>query len=139
MDTPKKLYEQPANTFVAGFIGSPAMNLFEVARSSDGFKFAGQDIKFSSDSKEWKSGANKAIAGIRPEDLKLSKDGINGQVKVVEDLGAESYVHCIVNHNGSELDLVVRQTGSAVARRGEQVRIAFDDSWHLFSPEGQRV
>jgi multiple sugar transport system ATP-binding protein len=79
--TPAELYEQPRNIFVAGFIGSPAMNLVP-ANVLDG------------------AGGDDRIAGFRPEHLRLSRNGIgegalsfDGRVQVVEYLGDEQLVH----------------------------------------------
>jgi len=82
--TPQELYRQPANLFVAGFIGSPAMNLVE-GSLQNGVVEIGR-------------GRGRPVAvGIRPEHLRLDHDGLRASVTHVEDLGAELIVHVEVD------------------------------------------
>jgi multiple sugar transport system ATP-binding protein len=82
--TPHELYRQPANLFVAGFIGSPAMNLVEGSLQNSVVKIG--------------RGAGRRVAvGIRPEHLMLDPDGLRASVTHVEDLGAELIVHAEVD------------------------------------------
>lgn len=83
VDTPKKLYDEPANAFVAGFIGSPAMNL---VRTTGGVQGWNLDVP-----------NKELIVGVRPEGLELSEDGIPGTVTMVEELGADSYIYVDTN------------------------------------------
>ncbi len=102
--TPLDLYDNPVNRFVAGFIGSPPMNLFDVdvKRSSTDITFTGSDVNiklsFSKFPKLKKYEADTANIGIRPEDMTFSvkkkeDNYISGVAKVVEHLGAETYVY----------------------------------------------
>lgn len=107
-DRPQVLYDQPANLFVAGFIGSPAMNIFEVditvapdGRSAEvglgheRLRFSGEDLDRRP---EFRSHDKRRLAmGIRPEHLRLTSEisgpSIGGQVDVIEALGSELLVH----------------------------------------------
>ena len=104
-DTPQVLYDRPVNIFVAGFIGSPAMNLLESALSSDGtiLTIGSQTIKLPSSLVSTRPGlkrfaGQRLVAGIRPEDLSVAtgdqtKATLNCDVELVEALGSELLVH----------------------------------------------
>ena len=108
---PRELYDAPANEFVAGFIGSPAMNIFDY---------------------------NGGRVGVRPEKMFINKGpvGFQGVVDIVEELGAESYVYVTVGENR----LVARSEGTP-PQRGEEVVLTFDPrEAHRFDPEtGRRI
>src|ERR1700722_10057984 len=104
-DAPQVLYDRPANIFVAGFIGSPAMNLFEGALLHDGLtvKLGLQEFSLSDDVLRLKPGLKRFVGrplviGIRPEDLSIGtsdahKASISGNVELVEALGSELLIH----------------------------------------------
>jgi len=104
-DTPQVLYDRPSNVFVAGFIGSPAMNLFEGGISTDlgSLSLGSQRIALSPDASRKHPGLKRhsgqaVIIGIRPEDFHTTSGGeftstIVGEVELVESLGAEVLVH----------------------------------------------
>ena len=108
---PRELYDAPANEFVAGFIGSPAMNIFDY---------------------------NGGRVGVRPEKMFINKGpvGFQGVVDIVEELGAESYVYVTVGENR----LVARAEGTP-PQRGEEVVLTFNPrEAHRFDPEtGRRI
>ncbi|WP_312714482.1 ABC transporter ATP-binding protein [Corynebacterium flavescens] len=104
---PRELYDRPANEFVAGFIGSPSMNIFY---------FAGHRL------------------GVRPENIRLSAEHgeLTGVVDIVEELGAESYVYVTV---GSQR-FVARAEAGVIPARGEEVGLDFDpEQAHRFDTE----
>ena len=140
--SPRELYRNPKNRFVAGFIGSPAMNLLDVERTDGMFRLAGVDVELPAE----KASAAGAIdgttfgLGVRPEHLKfVSGDGIAGEVSVVEALGSESFLHVKVQHEGKEELLVVHEPGDTELGRGDNVTIAVDGPVHLFAPDGESV
>ena len=107
-DSPQVLYDSPCNLFVAGFMGSPAMNLFEasIGESADALFLGSQRIALSPELLALRPGlkaySNRAvIVGIRPEDLSVSLEdpasseapGLVGEVELVEALGSELLVH----------------------------------------------
>ncbi|MBW1785364.1 MAG: sn-glycerol-3-phosphate ABC transporter ATP-binding protein UgpC [Deltaproteobacteria bacterium] len=111
--TPLELYNAPANKFVGGFIGSPAMNFFEAELTASGDSLSVQTGSFSIDLPSEKAnlikgyGEKKVIVGIRPEDLSETGDHVPGKtipatVEVVEPIGSETYV----NVSASNLPLV---------------------------------
>src|SRR6195952_756138 len=107
--TPRDLYEQPVNIFVAGFIGSPAMNLFEVDVVDGGLKFGTAVAKVDRDTLG-NAKSKKITIGVRPEDLKVatSGDGLKVEVDVVEELGADGYLYGHTEIDGQRVDIVVR-------------------------------
>jgi multiple sugar transport system ATP-binding protein len=119
---PRMLYERPANLFVAGFIGSPAMNL--VPAGAVGL------------------GGNGRVAGFRPEHVEIAGEGgIPARVDVVEDIGADAYVFCTAEVAGEETRLVARTDVRNAPRQGERVSLRpRAEEAHLFDPEsGERL
>jgi multiple sugar transport system ATP-binding protein len=100
---PLELYNSPTNKFVAGFLGSPAMNFFEATLAGSGDSLSLQTDSFKIDLSPEKAcliegyEKKKVIAGIRPEDLLMTTDHVPGRtiqtyVEVVEPIGSETYV-----------------------------------------------
>ena len=79
-DTPRRLYDRPANVFVAGFIGSPAMNLCTLAVVDGRAELGGQALAMPAGV----NGAREVVVGLRPESLELADDGLPGRVEIVE-------------------------------------------------------
>ncbi|MFH1581937.1 MAG: sn-glycerol-3-phosphate ABC transporter ATP-binding protein UgpC [Pseudomonadota bacterium] len=109
MDTPLNVYNHPLNLFVAGFIGSPAMNFFEGTIADDaGLKFVTVDFElrlpetFVTRLNPYKE--RKVKMGIRPEHLKItlpadeSSSGIKARIELIELMGNESYVYLQTEH-----------------------------------------
>ncbi|ALB02549.1 MULTISPECIES: ABC transporter ATP-binding protein [Kocuria] len=94
VDTPRALYDRPATEFVAGFIGSPAMNLFRAPVSGDTVQLGTVRIPLTRDQQQVLTG-NKVTIGIRPEDLHPSEEGTGLPIvaDVVEELGADAFVY----------------------------------------------
>src|SRR5919197_1585836 len=120
---PRVLYERPANLFVAGFIGSPSMNLLPAEAAG--------------------LGANGKIVGFRPEHVELSSDaeGIPPPGGVLGDVGADAYVFCSADIRGEQTRLVARTDVRNAPSQGERVslRPRAEDA-HLFDPEtGERL
>jgi multiple sugar transport system ATP-binding protein len=139
---PQDLYARPANTFVAGFLGSPGMNLMAgrtetVDGGSQVIRVAGGSVPLSTP----RDGADpEVIVGVRPEGLRISADGsIPAVVTIVELLGAEAHVICSME---DQTRLVIRQDNAqSVPRQGEAIRISVDPgAIHLFSAaDGTRL
>jgi multiple sugar transport system ATP-binding protein len=138
-DKPRELYERPANSFVAGFIGSPSMNLLTVPLGRNGsVSLGGVDIalppavRSAADSGGWSS----LVVGIRPESLELAADGIPAEVQVVEEIGADAYVFCTGAVGDADKKLVARSEAKRAPERGERVHLRPQaDEAHLFDPE----
>lgn len=141
VDTPREIYSKPANLFVARFIGSPQMNIFDasVEKADHEVKlhFTEGCISLHKDKVEhlWRKlqGCQNVIVGIRPEDISLvdqSVAHISGTVEVVEHLGAENYIYINYNSNSS---VVLRATADTNLQVISRVYLAFDlDKLHLF-------
>ncbi|SFW75214.1 ABC transporter ATP-binding protein [Amycolatopsis australiensis] len=140
-DTPRKLYDAPANVFVAGFIGSPAMNLLtDVPVAGGVVRTGGIEVPLTraTIAEAATEGRSSITLGVRPESLRPGgpdEPGFDVTVNLVEELGADAYVH------GSFVDSP-RGSADLVARVGPQCRIAAGDrlrlcprpgEWHFFS------
>jgi sn-glycerol 3-phosphate transport system ATP-binding protein len=95
--TPDDVYSRPATTFVASFIGSPPMNLFEGRLEADGLAFVASDgVKVALPASARPLAGRELILGLRPEHLLLDGGSLPMQVETVEMLGAEHLIHGIV-------------------------------------------
>ena len=118
---PNELYDKPANAFVAGFIGSPAMNLVTLPITSDGVKIGDSTLELERDdlTRLSEAGLSEVTFGIRPEQLDLTDSGgVEVVVDLVEDLGSEAYVY---THAGSGVELggaVQSAHGAQAGRHG---------------------
>src|SRR3954469_21205365 len=88
--SPRDLYDHPNNVFVAGFIGSPAMNLLELPVTDGGVRF-GDTVYPVERAALGQAGDGQVVLGVRPEDLRPSEHGLPVQVALVEELGADAY------------------------------------------------
>lgn len=133
---PRDLYDRPDNVFVAGFIGSPSMNLLELSAVEGSVPFGAARFEAP--------GANGgATLGVRPEDLRLAPDGegVALSVDVVEELGADAYVYGTVQLEGKEHPIVMRVDGRKPPRRGDTLSVLPEPGHvHLFdTASGQRL
>jgi multiple sugar transport system ATP-binding protein len=130
-DTPRRLYDHPANVFVAGFIGSPAMNLCTLAVVDGRVRLGGSELTLPAGV----NGSPEVVVGLRPESLELAGDGLPGRVEVVEELGADAYAFCAAQMPDGEVRLVARADGRHPPAIGDRVslRPRFDEA-HLFDP-----
>ncbi|MDX8036864.1 sn-glycerol-3-phosphate ABC transporter ATP-binding protein UgpC [Lentzea sp. BCCO 10_0856] len=144
-DTPRALYDRPANAFVAGFIGSPAMNLKTVPISAEGAKLDGVIVPLSRAALDAAGGLDEVTFGIRPEALGIvpsSEEGMDMTVELVEELGADALVHGAVKIGDASQRFVVRVDGRTPPTLGQNVKVAVRDHTeiHLFHPEsGERL
>ena len=121
VDTPRALYERPANVFVAGFIGSPAMNLMKLKIVSGGVAFGNTTIKIDS-AVLGKTKAKQVTVGLRPEDLVITKnDGIAVHVNIVEELGADAFLYGTAEVDGEKVDVIARVGSKSSLRLGDKV------------------
>jgi multiple sugar transport system ATP-binding protein len=154
--TPRELYDHPNNVFVAGFIGSPAMNLLELPVADGGVKLG--DAVYPVERSVLSGTGNHVTLGVRPEDLKLSDRGLAVQVDVVEELGADAYiygravgtgrgeseVHAAEGSTtalGGDLQIIARTDGRRPPEKGSTVHFVPEQGHvHLFDTEsGQRL
>ena len=137
--TPLEVYRNPASTFVAGFIGSPAMNFMRgrLNPAVDGVELAGSETLPIRPGPG--RGGQPVTVGIRPEHLSLAPAGRPGRslritAELVEALGADTLVHGRIH--GELTTILARLPGDAVVRAGD--RLAFSvapEAIHLFDPE----
>jgi len=119
-EKPRALYERPVNTFVAGFIGSPAMNLCTVPTgSNESISLGGVKVPLPASA----AGLERVVLGFRPEGLELAGEGIPAEVEVVEELGADAYVFCASEVAGESIKLVARCEYKVAPARGERVAL----------------
>ena len=121
VDTPRALYERPANVFVAGFIGSPAMNLLTLKIVAGGVKFGNATIKVDS-AVLGKTKEKSVTVGLRPEDLVVSKsEGIEVEIDVIEELGADAFLYGSAVIEGAKTDVIARIGSVSSLRSGDKV------------------
>jgi len=122
--TPRDLYAQPNNVFVAGFIGSPAMNLFSADVTDGGVKFGTAVVPIE---REVIANAGSAVTiGVRPEDVVVSlseSTGLKVTVDLVEELGADGYLYGHSEIDGKRTDIVARVDGRIHPNAGDTVFI----------------
>ncbi len=141
-DTPRALYERPSNAFVAGFIGSPAMNLHTVPVGSDGAQLGETTVSLPRAAMD---GLSEVTFGVRPEALRLvgaNDAGFDLAVELVEELGADAYLHGAVRAGHANQRFVVRVDGRTPPTIGQTVRVALRGAGeiHLFHPKtGDRI
>ena len=129
-DAPRVLYERPANTFVAGFIGSPGMNLLMLPVGNGSVELGGVHVPVP-------AGRSAIVLGVRPESVDLAPEGVPAQVEIVEEIGADAFVYC-----QSEVGrLVARTEAKRAPERGATVALRpRAEEAHLFDAEaGSRL
>src|SRR5947209_17095749 len=137
---PRELYDRPVNTFVAGLIGSPAMNLCTVPLRSNGaaVEFGGVEVPLPRGAS---NGRTRLVLGLRPESLELASEGVQARVEVVEELGADAFVFCATELEGETTKLVARTEARRAPDRGENVSLRpRSEEAHLFDADsGERL
>jgi multiple sugar transport system ATP-binding protein len=127
VDTPRVLYDTPGNVFVAGFIGSPAMNLKTVLLTDSGADFGPLAVPLSREQVAAAQGGDgKVTVGFRPEETDLvaeSEGGLPLEVDLVEDLGSDVNIYGHALLEGSSERFVVRTTRHTMPSLGETVFI----------------
>jgi multiple sugar transport system ATP-binding protein len=151
-DTPLRLYQEPANVFVAGFIGSPGMNIAEF-RVEDGHAVLGRariPLTRAASSALAAEGADRVIAGFRPESLDRVSENAEGafpvDVGVVEELGSDAFLHGTLAElpEGASIEsglIIARVDPSRPPAKGDRVHLRIQPGKeHLFSvTSGQRL
>ncbi len=143
VDTPRNLYDNPANAFVAGFIGSPAMNLLKTSVSGGKAQLGKLSVDVPA------SAGSSVIIGIRPEGFIPSTDGFAVNVEVVEELGADAFVYgqpadsnisfAQATEDGAQI--IVRWDPKTPPKPGDIITVSADaSSIHLFNAQsGERL
>ncbi|MBP6997198.1 MAG: sn-glycerol-3-phosphate ABC transporter ATP-binding protein UgpC [Phycicoccus sp.] len=144
--TPREMYDSPANLFVAGFIGSPAMNLVNVPVTEGGVKFGNLAMPISREALS--GGGSSVVVGVRPEDITISTDpnGLELTVELVEELGADAYVYGTPTDASVSMDgsgesglakpFIFRVDGRDVPEKGAKIRVVPNvNHVHVFNKE----
>jgi multiple sugar transport system ATP-binding protein len=131
-DTPAALYHAPANLFVAGFIGSPAMNQTHVSATGPAL-IAGHEVGITDD-----LGGERATIGFRPEAIVIGTGPIAARIRVIEDLGSEVFVHLVIHHEGEDHRLVAKTTPPFAGKVDDNVQIGLRGDVHLFDTSDAR-
>ena len=134
---PRELYRSPANVFVAGFIGSPAMNLFTVPVVDGAVSLGGYPVALPP---EIGSAAAELTVGVRPEQLRIADRGIGAEVDFVEELGADTYLYGRTVDPQRPQSVVVRVPGDSDVARGDRLALQPDAAnLHFFGDDGARL
>ena len=143
VDTPRNLYENPANAFVAGFIGSPAMNLLTAPVSAGSAKLGNLSVPVPAS-----AGASVTV-GIRPEGFSPASTGFDVIVEVVEELGADAFVYGkpadssvkFANATDEGAQVIVRWDPKNPPKPGQTITVAANPAAiHLFNATtGERI
>lgn len=143
--TTREIYDRPANTFVAGFIGSPAMNLYEMPVQEGAVSFGDYNIPLHGTAA---AGDDKVIVGIRPEHMEVVERGLELKITHVEELGSEAFAYGQPTrdmHVQSSTTLGgatgIRVSVRNIVRAGDIIHVAPEAGYvHLFSAEtGERI
>ena len=142
VDTPLGLYDKPVNLFVAGFIGSPAMNLLEA--TADGRQ--GQDRRLPRPgrpgglARRWRATSPSAYAPRRGAIVGNSEDGLPVRVTVVEDLGSDAFVYGTSGVEGTPNNIIIRVNGRDHVQKGETIYVTTDpQNVHVFDTDVRRA
>jgi ABC-type sugar transport system ATPase subunit len=145
--SPMELYQDPANKFVASFIGSPTMNFISGEAHGDGGRDAtvsllgGGEVKVTTKEGLAKAASDGFEVGIRPEHIKLGspddpRANLGGTVQILEQLGNSTIMY--VDTKAGQI--VVQDAGDSPTKTGENVGVIFDPTHvHLFGSNAQRV
>ena len=141
--TPQEVFDHPANLFVAGFIGTPQMNLFDARLIKQNGKYAvtldGITVELSEDKQQRLSAKNvpeqDVVLGVRPDHIMLCADGVKGTVDVSELMGSSVHLH--ISSNGHDVVVIVPTNGNAAHfPMGSEVNMIFGGNVaHIFSKE----
>jgi multiple sugar transport system ATP-binding protein len=134
VDSPLNLYDKPVNLFVAGFIGSPQMNLLE-AHAKDGKAQIGEFLVPVDEAASQRMQGDITV-GVRPEAWRIvgeNQGGLPVQVTVVEELGADAFVYGTSGVEGTPHNIIVRVSGRDSVRKGETIHVTTDPhNVHVF-------
>jgi multiple sugar transport system ATP-binding protein len=148
VDTPRNLYDRPGNAFVAGFIGSPAMNLRTGEVVSGGIQLGGTVIPLSAQTQDavTKAGVKNVTLGLRPESMHLAREGEPNfplHVNLVEELGADAFVYGTLpgDDETTQKQFIVRFDGRVPPRIGETLNVSVrPGEEHVFDVDsGERI
>ncbi|MCG8038890.1 MAG: sn-glycerol-3-phosphate ABC transporter ATP-binding protein UgpC [Candidatus Thiodiazotropha taylori] len=147
---PQELYDHPANTFVAVFLGNPGMNIFDATLNRDTAMLQLAGGAWQIPYKKLLAGKpsltkymeRPLLAGLRPEMFSTSSSGAEVIVQSVESLGHECLVHFTPSgaSGSDQKTLIARLPGTAIYQAGQSIRLGFNPGWlHFFTADGDAV
>ena len=151
VDTPLNLYERPINPFVAGFIGSPAMNMGTFTVTDGGARVGNAVVPLSRETLSGVPSDGKVLLGFRPESVEVAEEGAPGafpvRVRLVEELGSDAFVYGEPAEEGlgqetiTSDQVIARVEPHATPRKGQTIWLKIrPGKEHVFSPEtGERL
>src|SRR5262245_6842090 len=146
VDTPRAMYARPINVFVAGFIGSPAMNVNTVPLADGGIQYGPSIVPLERDAtgKAGEEGATEVTVGVRPESydfVSADEGGLPVEVTVVEGLGADAFAYGLAKFNGEPEQIIVRVDSRRPPEKGSVIYLrARPGEMHVFSATtGERM
>ena len=144
--TPQEVFDHPANLFVAGFIGTPQMNLFDAHLARRDGKYTvtvgGVTVELSEEKQQRLAAKDVAeqdvVLGVRPDHIMLCADGVKGKVDVSEMMGSSVHLH--VAAEGKDVIVIVPTNGAAAHfPAGSEVNMIFGGNVaHVFSKETEK-
>src|SRR4051812_46896667 len=142
VDVPLKLYDKPVNLFVAGFIGSPQMNLLQAQAVDGRARIGTYDVPVDAAAERRMSG--NVTVGVRPEAWRVvsaEEGGLPVDVTVVEELGADGFVYGTCDVEGTPTQMIVRVTARGTVRPGDRIHVTTDPRQvHVFDTDsGERI
>ena len=142
VDSPLALYDHPVNLFVAGFIGSPAMNLLPATPAEGGARIGDYVLPIDRTAASRMDG--EITVGVRPEAWRLVGEGDSGlpvRVTVIEELGADAFLYGTSEVGGESHQVVVRMEARRAVQKGATVHVTTDpEKVHVFdSKSGERL
>jgi multiple sugar transport system ATP-binding protein len=137
-DTPGALYHEPANLFVAGFIGSPAMN-FVKTDGSNGLTIGDAKLSLAGGRTPASNGTGEITVGFRPEAVQVGDGPLRAQIRTVEDLGPEVFVHLTIDNGGESVPVVSKMAPPFEGKLGDNVTLQINGTAHLFNGDGSRI
>jgi multiple sugar transport system ATP-binding protein len=142
VDSPLGLYDRPVNLFVAGFIGSPQMNLVEATAVDGQANIGGYQVPVDPTASRKMSG--KVTVGVRPEAWRMVSENEGGlpiKVSVVEELGADGFAYGTSDVEGTPSSIIVRVSGRDSVRKNDVIHVTTDPkNVHVFdTATGERL
>ncbi len=149
-DTPRRLYEHPCNVFVAGFVGSPAMNINRLPFDGTAVRLGevALPVPGAAAAEARQAGLSEVVVGFRPDALLPILEGspnggpqFGGDVQLVEDTGSDAWIHLDTHASPGSLRLVVRADSRHLPAVGDRIRVGVRGAEaHVFDPSsGQRL
>ena len=142
VDAPRAMYDRPTNVFVAGFIGSPAMNLMEVDLEGDILHLGGAEVRVPRQAADAVGDTRSVTVGVRPEDMEVVGEGagLPTEVEVVEELGADAYVYGSAEVGGERRAVIARVDGRTPPDKGALLHFApREGRLHMFAGDSGRT